>query len=152
MNLICKVVLACFFTLTFSCSGYAAERGTPDEAVAMVKKGIAYIKANGRDKAYAEISNLKGQFVDRDLYLMVYDLQGNNKAHGANPKLPGKNLMEIMDADGKQIVKAFVETASGKGSGWIDYRWPNPLTKAIEPKSTYVERYEDILVGCGVYK
>src|SRR5437870_6500467 len=33
-----------------------------DEAIAMVKKGVAYIKGNGRDKGYAEITNKKGQF------------------------------------------------------------------------------------------
>jgi cytochrome c len=52
--------------------------------VAMVKKGIAFIKANGTEKGYAEISNKKGQFIDRDLYLVVYGLDGKCLAHGAN--------------------------------------------------------------------
>ena len=133
-------------------SAWAGDHGTADEAVALVKKAIAYIKANGRDKAFAEFSNPTGGFKDRDLYIMVYDMSGNNKAHGANAKLIGKNLAEIKDADGKYIVKSFIETASGKGKGWVDYKWPNPVSTAVEPKSTYVEKYEDILVGCGIYK
>jgi cytochrome c len=49
-----------------------AETGaTKDEAVAMVKKAVAYIKAEGPDKAYKEISNPSGQFVERDLYIVV---------------------------------------------------------------------------------
>ncbi|HCE07957.1 MAG TPA: histidine kinase, partial [Oxalobacteraceae bacterium] len=41
---------------------------------------------------------------------------------------------------------------SGKGKGWVDYKWPNPATKILEAKSSYVERYEDVYVGCGIYK
>ncbi len=70
----------------------AQSKGSKDEAVAMVKKAVAYLKANGRDKALAEISNTQGMFVDRDLYVVVYDMQGNCLAHGANAKQVGKNL------------------------------------------------------------
>jgi cytochrome c len=44
---------------------------TQAEATAMVKKGVAFVKTSGKDKAYAEISNKAGQFTDRDLYLVV---------------------------------------------------------------------------------
>jgi hypothetical protein len=27
-----------------------------------------------------------------------------------------------------------------------------PVARAIEPKSMFLQRYEDIIVGCGVYK
>ena len=130
----------------------ASEHGTPAEATAMVKKAIEYIKVNGKDKAYAEFSNPKGAFKDRDLYIMVYDLKGVNVAHGANPKLIGKDLIELKDAENTYIVKSFIETAKTKGKGWVDYKWPNPVSKAIESKSTYVEKYDDVLVGSGVYK
>jgi cytochrome c len=147
-----KTILIAVCALTFHASAFASERGSPDEAVALVKKAIGYIKTNGKEKAFAEFSNPNGQFKDRDLYIMVYDMNGNNKAHGANAKLIGKNLSDIKDADGKLIVKSFIETASGKGTGWVDYKWPNPVSKAIEPKSTYVEKFDNILIGCGVYK
>ena len=137
--------------LAFTGMAMAADKGTAEEAMAMVKKGVAFVKANGKEKAFAEFSNMKGQFVDRDLYVMVYDMEGNNKAHGSNPKLIGKNLLEIKDADGKYIVKGLIEVAN-KGKGWFDYKWPNATTKAVEPKSTYVEKVEDVLIGVGIYK
>lgn len=137
--------------LAFNAAALAADKGSADEAVAMVKKGVAFVKANGKDKAFAEFSNLQGQFVDRDLYIMVYDMQGINKAHGSNHKLIGKNLLEIKDADGKYIVKGLIEVAN-KGKGWFDYKWPNGVTKAVESKSTYVEKVEDVLIGVGIYK
>jgi len=39
-----------------------------------------------------------------------------------------------------------------KRNGWVDYKWPNPTTGAIDRKSTYVEKADGIIVGCGVYK
>jgi hypothetical protein len=38
----------------------------------MVKKAVAYIKTERADKAYAEIDNPFGQFVERELYIVVY--------------------------------------------------------------------------------
>ena len=131
----------------------ANEKSSPAEAMAMVKKGVALVKANGKEKAYAEFNNPKGQFVNRELYVMCYDMSGTNRCHGSNPKLIGKNLLEMKDADGKFIVKGLIAIANhGTGKGWLDYKWPNATTKAIETKSTYVEKVDDILIGVGVYK
>ncbi len=100
---------AAFFAL------YAAEKGTKAEAEAMVRKAVAFMKANGKDKALAEFSNPKGQFVDRDLYIFVYDLNGKCVAHGANRKMIGIDLMAMKDPDGKEYVKERVEIAKTKG-------------------------------------
>jgi len=122
------------------------------EATAMVKKGIAFIKANGNDKGYAEITSKTSQFKDRDLYLVVYGLDGVVRAHGANEKMVGKNLIELKDVDGKAFVKERVELATAKGTFWQDYKFTNPTTKKIEPKSMYCEKFEDTAVCGGIYK
>lgn len=139
--------------LVLGFAALAADKGTAEEASAMVKKGVEFIKNNGKDKAFAEFNNPTGQFVKGDLYVMCYDMEGNNKCHGSNPKLIGKNLLEIKDAMGVFIVKSFIETAKTKGKGWVDYKWPNAVTKAVENKSTYVEKVDDnLLIGVGIYK
>lgn len=139
--------------LVLGFAALAADKGTAEEASAMVKKGVEFIKNNGKDKAFAEFNNPTGQFVKGDLYVMCYDMEGNNKCHGSNPKLIGKNLLEIKDATGVFIVKSFIETAKTKGKGWVDYKWPNAVTKAVENKSTYVEKVDDnLLIGVGIYK
>ncbi len=130
----------------------AAGNATQAEATAMVKKGVAFIKANGKDKGYAEITNKQGQFTDRDLYLVVYGLDGVVRAHGANEKMIGKNLMELKDVDGKAFVKERVELAASKGTFWQDYKFTNPVSKKIEPKSAYCEKLDDTAVCGGVYK
>ncbi len=130
----------------------AAETGSKDEAVALVKKAIALIQANGADKAYAEFSNPKGPFVDRDLYIAVYDMNGKCLAHGANAKMIGRDLIDNKDVDGKEFVKERVELMKKQPTAWQDYKFRNPTTNQVEPKSMYIERVNDVIVGCGIYK
>ena len=138
--------------LVMAGSAHAADQGTAAEAEAMVKKAVAYIKANGPEKAYDEFTNGKS-FKDRDLYIIVYDLNGKNLAQGANAKLVGKDLIGLKDPDGKPIIKLFVDLAKDKGKGWVEgYKFMNPVTQKMEGKAMYLERVGDTLVGCGIYK
>ena len=101
----------------FSATASAKDgNATAAEATAMVKKGVTFIKTSGKEKGYAEISNKAGQFNDRDLYLTVYGLDGTVRAHGANEKMIGKNLIELKDVDGKAFVKERMELAQSKGT------------------------------------
>lgn len=139
--------------VTLSGGAVAAEGGaTAKEAEAMVKKGVAYIKANGNDKGYAEISTKGGQFSDRDLYLVVYGLDGKVLAHGANQKMVGKDLIGLKDVDGKEFVRERVEMAKAKNTFWQDYKFTNPESKKVEPKSMYCERLDVTVVCGGIYK
>lgn len=131
---------------------FGAERATAKEAEAMVKKAVAYIKANGKDRAFAEFNNPKGKFTDKDLYITVCDMNGKSLAHGQNVKLVGKDLINLKDADGKFFFKERIEVAKTKGKGWQDYKFTNPITKSIEQKATYFEKHEDVIVAGGVYK
>ena len=132
---------------------HAADGGaTPDQATAMVKKGVAFIKANGADKGYAEITSKTSQFKLQDLYLVVYGLDGTVHAHGANEKMVGRNLIDLKDIDGKPFVKERVEMAKASATFWQDYKFTNPETKKIEPKAMYCERLEQTVVCGGVYK
>ncbi|GAA4031400.1 cache domain-containing protein [Actimicrobium antarcticum] len=153
-NLLRSLVLT-LFALTMTGTALAAEKGSREEAVALVKKAAAYLKENGKEKSFAEFNKPDGPFVDRDLYIFAYSANGDgtNLAHGANAKLIGKNLIDLRDADGKAIVKNFIEVGNSKaGNGWVDYKWPNPVTKAVEQKASYVEKVGDVILGSGVYK
>lgn len=130
----------------------AAGGATEADATAMVKSGVAFIKANGKEKGYADITDKASQFHKEDLYLVVYGLDGVVHAHGANAKMVGKNLIELKDIDGKAFVRERVELAKAKPSFWQDYKFTNPETKKIEPKSMYCERLDDTVVCGGIYK
>jgi len=153
MKSVFRFLVAAVAMFSFSQAALASgDKGSADEAVALVKKAADYLKANGKEKAFAEFNNNKGQFIDRDLYIFVFDMNGKTLAHGTNPKLLDKNMTELKDADGKYFIKEFLTVANTKGKGWIDYKWTNPVSKAIEPKSTYIEKHGDVLIGCGIYK
>ncbi len=149
--------LAVMLSLALSAGAFsvhAAEGGaTKDDAVSMVKKGVAHVKAAGKDKAYTDISDkANADFHHQDLYLTVYALDGTVKAHGANAKMIGKNLIELKDIDGKAFVKERVDMAKTNATFWQDYKFTNPETKKIEPKSMYCEKLEDTVVCGGIYK
>ena len=130
----------------------SAGHASPDDARAAVKKGVAFIKSSGRDKGYAEISNQRGRFNDRDLYLVVYGLDGTVRAHGANGKMIGKNLIDLKDVDGKPFVQERVALAQRQGTFWQDYKFTNPMSKKIEAKQMYCEKLDDSVVCGGIYK
>lgn len=133
-------------------SGFASVDATKDDAVKMVKKGIAFIKAHGPEKAYAAFTDKDPQFIDRDLYLVVYGLDGKNLAHGANPKQVGRDLMELTDIDGKFFIKERVAMVKAKPNGaWQEYKFTNPVSKKIEPKVMYCEKLGETAVCGGVY-
>jgi len=131
----------------------AAEFGTREEAVAMVKRVQAKFKAEGADATFKSVSDRTDpDFHDRDLYPFVYDMAGVNVAHGARPALIGKNLITLKDQDGKYLIRDMRDLVAAKGSGWYDYKWPNPITNKIEDKTSYIERMGDYWVGVGVYR
>ena len=151
MRILAFLVFAALFTNASPAP--AAEFGSKDEAVAMVKRVQAEFKKAGPDATFKEVSDKSVKdFHDRDLYPFVYDMSGLCVAHGARPALIGKNLIDLKDQDGKFLIREMVSMAKGPGSGWIDYKWPNPLTNKIEDKSSYVEKMGDYFVGVGIYK
>jgi cytochrome c len=130
----------------------ASEHATADEAVAMVKKGVQFVKTAGRDKAYAEFTSKTSKFKDRDLYLVVYGLDGKVWAHGQNERMVGKVVIDLKDIDGKEFVRERVELGKSKPNFWQDYKFTSPVSKKVEPKQMYCERLDDTVVCGGIYK
>jgi signal transduction histidine kinase len=127
-------------TLVFGGAAAAADGANKDDAIAMVKKAVAFIKEQGPEKAYPEITNKAGKFIDRDLYVVVYQLDGKVLAHGSNEKFVGKDMSDAQDVAGKQP------------SFWQDYKFVNPVSKKVEPKQMYCEKLDNTAVCAGIYK
>ena len=130
----------------------ADEYATTKDAELMVHKAVQFLRKEGREKALAEFSDPKGRFAYRDLYIMVYDMNGKCVAHGFNQKMIGKDLIEMKDPDGKYYVKERVEIAKTKGKGLQNYKFTNPESKKIDDKTAYIEKYDNYIFGCGAYK
>lgn len=137
-------------------------RSTQAQAVALMKRAQAYVKTHGLEQAYIEFNRLDSPFNVQsdinpvgDLYLYSLDYQGYQEVHGKNPKIRGKVMIDMRDSEGVPLIKLMTEKCkSPAGRGWVDYRWPNPLTKDVEQKSGYVERVPGtkICLGTGIYK
>jgi cytochrome c len=126
--------------------------GTAKEAEAMVRRAVSHVRAVGTEKAYQDFTNKAPGFLDRDLYVVVYDLGGRVLAHGGNRNMVGKDLLDMRDADGKPFVKERVELARSKSKFWHDYKFTDPMTQTVLPKATYCERVESTVVCVGIYK
>lgn len=151
-----KTFFALFAVLAFALFSVQAQaqeekRASRAEAQALVKKAIEYYQKNGRDKALAEYVKSPGPFVDRDLYVTVYTLKGDALAH-INPKMVGKNMLDLRDGDGKYHIRERMEAAAKGSSGWQDFKFFNPANKKIEPKEMYWERHDKFVFACGAYK
>jgi cytochrome c len=148
-------VIAIFVVLLVAAPASAdSEFGTKEEAVAMVHRVQEMFKKEGAEATFKAVSDkTTKEFHDRDLYPFIYDMLGLCVAHGARPALIGKNLIDLKDQDGRFLIRDLAAIAQSPGSGWVDYKWPNPLTNKIEDKTSYVEKLgTNYFVGVGVYR
>jgi cytochrome c len=130
----------------------AALAATADQAKAFAERAAKHIEQVGEETAFADFTRKDGGFVDGELYVFCYDQNGVNKAHGGNASFVGRNLLHIKDPDGAEPNLMIVNMGFQQGHGWVDFKWPNPVTKRIENKSAYVIRTQDVACGVGYYK
>lgn len=155
MNRILKALLFSFIVVGVSGVAQAQERITKDEAQALVKKIIAHAKANGKEKAIAA-GNSPEFYVKDDGYIFAYDTTEANKGVNLihkNEKMRGKNLYAMKDGKGFELIKAMIDTCTKPpGSGWIQYDWPNAVSKKVEPKESYAEMHDGVCYASGFSK
>lgn len=132
-------------------AGAAGERGTPDEAKAMLKKAVAHYRSVGRKQALADFNAKKAPFGDRDLYVFCIGPDRIEVANGGFPSYVGMSADAIKDAKGKGVGKAILDTASSKGEGSVEYLWLNPVSHKTEAKISFVEKVGDDVCGVGAY-
>lgn len=138
-----------------SCLFANAQGHTAAQAENVVKRAIVFAQKNGMDKLIQQTNQSNGVFhvgSGSDLYLLVIDKKGIARANGFKADIVGTNRLVVKDVDGKFYMRELVEMAKTKNSGWVDYKFANPVSGKIEKKSTYFEVYEDLMVCCGIYK
>lgn len=133
-------------------SAFAQSGPKADEAVALVKSAIAHVKEAGEAKAYEDFTKDREHWVKGEYYVFCHSLDGVNLAHGGNAALVGKNVLAFKDPDGVEVNVKLIEKAKSEGAGWVKYRWPNPVTRKVEPKVIYLEKINNALCGSGYYE
>lgn len=139
-------------SLAVCTSPNVAAAATAAQAKAFSERAASHIEQVGQEKAFSDFTRRDGGFIDGELYVFCYDRKGVNKAHGGNPAFVGRNLLHIKTSDGAEPNAQIVKTGFEHGRGWVDVRWPNPRTKRIGNKSSYVIRTGDVVCGVGFYK
>jgi cytochrome c len=152
-----RLILAVFWALALTLAGspgVASDAATTKEdAIAMVKRVQDKFRKDGPEATFAAVTDkTTREFHDRDLYPFIYDLSGTIVASGGHTALIGKNLATLKDANGRYFVREMFEVAQGSDSGWVNYKFPNPFTGAVQLKSTYVEQMGNYLVGVGIWQ
>jgi uncharacterized protein len=149
-SLVASLTIALFAASAITAN--AAQFGTRDEAVALVKRVQDKFKKDGPEATFNAVN--AGQFNDRDLYPFIHTIDGTlHVANGAFPGIRGKNLHDMRDQDGKFTTQDFMRIATtAPYHGWSDFRWRNPKTGTIDEKSAWIERMGEYLIGVGIYK
>jgi len=128
-------------------------QATTKEAELMVHKAIAFWNKEGKEKALAAFNDPKGPFTFADLYVLVLAFDGKVLAHGRRPDVVGGNLATTKDSAGRyHFSRRIAEIGKDPGKGWVEYEYENPVSHKVESKVAYVERVDDVVVSCGVFK
>jgi len=143
--------------LMYGCSALAqdVQRGTEADVKKMIDDALVYIKEVGLEKAFKEFDNQDNKrWHYKDLYVFCEKMDGMMDCHGANSALVGKNLFEMQTVDGQYFVKDCIDIVRKSGSGWLNYKRANPLTKQVEDKRVFVTKVSgyDGFIGTGIYK
>lgn len=128
----------------------AGEKGTPQEAMALLDKAVKAIETDGEAKALAAFNDPKGGYQNGDLYVFC---SGPDKKTTANidPSMIGVDQSAIKDVDGKAVGME-IQAAAAKGGGTVEYKWKNPASGKIETKVSFVKKAGNQVCGVGAYK
>lgn len=146
-----RPLLVASITLSGSILLFAADRGTPAEAKAMLQKAVAHYREVGKKQALADFNAKKAPFGDRDLYVVCIGPDHKIIANGGFPQYVGYSADLIKDAEGKSVGKAGWDVATSKSEGSVKYQWINPMTRKMEPKITFFAKAGDDVCGVGAY-
>lgn len=91
-------------------------------------------------------------FADKTGYFFVYDTQGVCVAHGSDPALIGRPLMDYKDGNGFPVIRTIVDLGQANG-GFLEYLWDKPDVDGTHRKVAYVLPIPgtDFIIGSGLY-
>jgi len=138
-------------TLVESVALFKLQQGSAEEAVEIVRRATQHRRHTTTDAFLKDLTNPAKGFYDRDMYIFALDAAGTYRAFGGNPAKVGTRVQDIAGIDGNGLLQAIVEQAS-REPGWVEYDITNPTTGRVQTKMSFVEKVDELFVGCGVYK
>src|ERR1700676_1158231 len=123
-----------------------------NDVIAQVTKAGEFYRANGREKAIAELNRRDGAFAKGMDYVDVHDLNGVCVAHPVSPDIVGQNRLDVADMHGKHFIQEIVTAARSQTSGWVTYMRENPNTGRVEHKIAYWQMHDGLIFKAGTYQ
>jgi len=154
MRTLYKTILVLFLVLGIAALAWR-ESATKEEIINKCQSAGKLIQDKGIDAAIAAIGDKKGEYVWKDTYVFLMDLDGKMLALPFKPELTQRSdLLQVADTDGKPLFMEFVKLANSSGKGWVDYMWPKPNEEKPVGKTSYIYRVPgtQYFVGAGIYK
>jgi methyl-accepting chemotaxis protein len=127
-------------------------QGTADEALVLANRAHELVQSVGFDEAFKAFHDPLGGYVDRDLYVFVFDRQGVYRVMGADINRVRSSLFDAPGVDAQQLLDDAWHRCE-QGGGWVEYNIINLATGDVRGKSSYVlPLTDDLLIGCGAYR
>ena len=125
---------------------------TPEYLKTFVEKAYVYAQTHTKEEALRAFNDPDGEFIDGELYIFAYDMNGTALALPYQDKLVGVNRMQAEDIIGVKYVERGIARVK-QGGGYIFFQYPNPDKDfARELKLTYAMPVDnDWCIGAGFY-
>jgi len=117
----------------------------------LLDKAVAELSRDEKG-TLAAINDLRGGFLQDDLYVFVVDLKSKRYvAHGTNLRLINTDFSKVKDPQGKPVGEPMLAMIARQDAGEYEYRWRNPVTGKVENKHAYMRKTGNYLVAVGYY-
>jgi hypothetical protein len=117
-----------------------------------VKGAYTFAKEHGKEAALREFNNPNGTFIDGDLYVFAYGMNGTVIALPYQQGLLGTDRTGITDSNGVAFIDRMTEVARD-GGGSVYYIYPNPEDNYREEFkiSSIMPVDNEWFIGAGMY-
>ncbi|MDE3149027.1 MAG: cache domain-containing protein, partial [Acidobacteriota bacterium] len=120
----------------------------------VVNRASAIVADEG-EGGFVKLRDKTGHFVFMDTYVFVLTPEGVEVVNPGQPSLEGKNIIDLKDVNGKEVIRECLGQAMKNGGGWVDYHWYRPGDNTPTRKLTYVRKVQSgpntYIVGSGLY-
>lgn len=120
----------------------------------VVDRAAKLVSETGRN-SFSKLRDKTGPFVFMDTYVFVIAPDGTELVNPVQPSIEGRNLMDMKDLKGNEVVREEIDAAMEHGTAWLDMYWFKPGENTPALKKTYVRKVSSgdgvFIVGSGYY-
>jgi len=122
------------------------------DVIKFVDSAVAYAREHGKDAALKEFNDINGTFIQGDLYVFAYEMNGTVIALPYQKDLLGTDRTGLADSNGVKFIDRFIDVAYESG-GAVYYIYPNPADNYREEFKISCIRPVDTtwFAGSGIY-